>query len=337
MKKTYIIAEISANHGNDLNVTLETLTAIANSGADAVKVQTYQADSLTLDVDNEYFGPKNSGPWKGIKPYDVFKEGALSLEWHHVIKDKANELGLDFFSTPFDIDAVDFLESINVPKYKIASFEINHIPLIKYVASKGKPMIISTGVAEENDIKLAIETCRKAGNNYITLLKCTSQYPSKLEDANLATMLDMKEKFGVKVGLSDHSEGYRVPVIAVSLGAEVVEKHFILDRKIGGPDAFFSMEPHEFKKMVDEIRLVEKALGKVKYSVSVDQKRRRRSIFVSENILVGETFTKNNIRVVRPSIGMQPKFYDDILGKTASCNLVKGSPLYNSDVTIDEN
>lgn len=326
MKKTYIIAEISANHGNDLNVTLETLTAIANSGADAVKVQTYQADSLTLDVDNEYFGPKNSGPWKGIKPYDVFKEGALSLEWHHVIKDKANELGLDFFSTPFDIEAVNFLESINVPKYKIASFEINHIPLIKYVASKGKPMIISTGVADEKDIELAIDTCRKAGNNDITLLKCTSQYPSKLEDANLTTMLDMKDKFKVKVGISDHSEGYRVPVVAASLGAEVIEKHFILDRTIGGPDAFFSMEPNEFKKMVDEVRLVEKALGKVNYYVSDNQKRRRRSIFVSKDIKKGEVINEDNIKIVRPGYGLHPKYYNQVIETKAIKDFKKGDP-----------
>lgn len=326
MKKTYIIAEISANHGNDLNVTLETLTAIANSGADAVKVQTYQADSLTLDVDNEYFGPKNSGPWKGIKPYDVFKEGALSLEWHHVIKDKANELGLDFFSTPFDIEAVNFLESINVPKYKIASFEINHIPLIKYVASKGKPMIISTGVADEKDIELAIDTCRKAGNNDITLLKCTSQYPSKLEDANLTTMLDMKDKFKVKVGISDHSEGYRVPVVAASLGAEVIEKHFILDRTIGGPDAFFSMEPNEFKKMVDEVRLVEKALGKVNYYVSDNQKGRRRSIFVSKDIKKGEVINEDNIKIVRPGYGLHPKYYNQVIETKAIKDFKKGDP-----------
>lgn len=327
MKKTYIIAEISANHGNDLNVTLETITAIANSGADAVKVQTYQADSLTLNVDNEYFGPKNTGPWKGIKPYDVFKEGALSLEWHYVIKDKANELGLDFFSTPFDIEAVNFLESINVPKYKIASFEINHIPLIKYVASKGKPLIISTGVADEKDIELAIGTCRRAGNNDITLLKCTSQYPSKLEDANLTTMLDMKDKFKVKVGLSDHSEGYRVPVVAASLGAEVIEKHFILDRTIGGPDAFFSMEPNEFKKMVDEVRLVEKALGKVNYHVSDDQKARRRSIFVSKDIKKGEVINEDNIRIVRPGYGLHPKYYNQVIDTRAIKDFKKGDPL----------
>lgn len=326
MKKTYIIAEISANHGNDLNITLETLTAIANSGADAVKVQTYQADSLTLDVDNEYFGPKNSGPWKGLKPYDVFKEGALSLEWHHLIKDKANELGLDFFSTPFDIEAVNFLESINVPKYKIASFEINHIPLIKYVASKGKPIIISTGVADEQDIKLAIETCRNEGNYDITLLKCTSQYPSKLEDANLAKMLDMKDRFKVKIGLSDHSEGYRVPVVAASLGAEIIEKHFILDRKIGGPDAFFSMEPNEFKNMVDEVRLVEKALGKVNYCVSDDQRGRRRSIFVSRDIKKGELINEDNIKIVRPGYGLHPKYYNQVIDTKATKDFKKGDP-----------
>ena len=243
-----------------------------------------------------------------------------------MIKDKANELGLDFFSTPFDIEAVNFLESINVPKYKIASFEINHIPLIKYVASKGKPMIISTGVADEKDIELAIDTCRKAGNNDITLLKCTSQYPSKLEDANLTTMLDMKDKFKVKVGISDHSEGYRVPVVAASLGAEVIEKHFILDRTIGGPDAFFSMEPNEFKKMVDEVRLVEKALGKVNYYVSDNQKRRRRSIFVSKDIKKGEVINEDNIKIVRPGYGLHPKYYNQVIETKAIKDFKKGDP-----------
>lgn len=327
MKKTYIIAEISANHCNDLEIALETVTAIAKSGADAVKVQTYQADSLTLNVDNKYFGPRTSGPWRGLKPYDVFKEGALSLEWHHLIKDKTNELGLDFFSSPFDFEAVDFLESINVPKYKIASFEITDIPLIKYTASKGKPMIISTGVAEEVDIAAAIDACLSEGNNKITLLKCTSQYPSTIEEANLNTMINMKRKFKVKVGISDHTMGKLVPTVAVALGAEVIEKHFILKRNLGGPDSAFSMEPNEFKEMVDSVRLTELALGNVTYKVSESDKNRRRSIFITKNVKKGELINKDNIKSIRPGFGIHPKYFSKLMGKEFNQDIKKGTPM----------
>lgn len=229
--KTFIIAEISANHNHDFDLTVKTIKAIAETGADAVKVQTYKADSLALDVDNEYFGPKKEGLWKGIKPYDLYKAGMMPYEWQPKLKQIAEELGLVFFSTPFDFEGVDFLEKMGVPMYKIASFEINDIPLIRYVAQKRKPMIISTGLGDIQDIESAIDACKAAGNDDITLLKCTSQYPATLEQANLITIPDMAARFKVKVGVSDHTMGDMVPVVAVSLGARVVEKHFILTER----------------------------------------------------------------------------------------------------------
>lgn len=327
MRNTFIIAELSANHGNNLSIALKTVRAAAKSGADAIKVQTYEADSLTLNIDNEFFGPKTSGPWKGKRPYDVFKEGALKKSFHRKIRDAALNCGMEFFSSPFDLESVDFLENIGVSRYKIASFEINHIPLISHVASKGKPVIISTGVAEEIDIENAIKTCHEKGNYDITLLKCTSEYPAKIEDANLAKMIDFKDRFGVKIGLSDHTEGDLCAVTAVALGAEVIEKHFILEKSIGGPDAFFSMEPEPFKLMVDKIRDVEKMIGITDYSLSEINRLRRRSIFVAENINQNEIITKNNIRIVRPGNGLEPKFFDQILGKRVKMNLKKGTPM----------
>ena len=264
MKKVYIIAELSANHNHDFDLAVKTIEAMAEAGADAVKIQTYTPDSLVLDVDNKYFGPIKGGLWDGIKRYDLYKVGMLPYEWQPKLQKVASDLGLDFFSTPFDLEGVDFLEKMNVPKYKIASFEINDIPLIRYVAKKHKPMIISTGVGDEADIRLALETCYQEGNYDISLLKCTSEYPATIEEANLLTIPDMKQRFGVSVGVSDHTMGSLVPMVAVSLGAEMVEKHFILSRSCGGPDSAFSMEPSEFREMVDRIREVEKALGCIK-------------------------------------------------------------------------
>lgn len=326
-QKTYIIAELSANHNNDINLAIKTIEAIATSGADAVKVQTYKADSFSLDVDNEFFGPKKSGLWKGIRPYDLYKEASLPYEWHEKLQKVTLDLGMEFFSSPFDLPGVDFLENLNVPKYKIASFEITDIPLISYVASKGKPMIMSTGVASEEDITLAIETCKKAGNNDITILKCTSQYPATIVQANMSTIPDMKERFGVKVGLSDHTIGSLVPMVAVSLGAEVVEKHFVLDRNLGGADASFSMEPQEFKEMVDNIRNVEKALGTVKYNITEQDKSKRRSLFAIEDIKEGDIFTKENIKSLRPGYGAHPKLLPELLGTISKKSYKKGDPL----------
>lgn len=325
--KVYIIAELSANHNNDYDLAVKTIEAMADSGADAVKVQTYTADSLSIDVDNEYYKERTDGMWKGYRPYDLYKEAAMPYEWQPKLQKIALNLGLDFFSSPFDKEGVDFLETLNVPKYKIASLEVTDIPLIEYTASKGKPMIISTGVAEIDDIQLAVETCRKVGNEDITLLKCTSDYPATLEDANLVTIPNLKERFRVKVGVSDHSMGYTVPVVAVSLGAKVVEKHFILDRSLGGPDSAFSMEPSEFKQMIKEVKKAEKTLGKVNYEVSEKDKLRRRSLFAIKDINKGEKFTQENIRSVRPGHGLHPKFYFSVLGKNSSKDIQKGFPI----------
>jgi len=322
--KVFIIAELSANHNNDFDLAVKTIQAMANAGADAVKVQTYKPESLTIDLDTGYFAPRTEGLWKGYTPWKLYNEASMPYEWQPKLKKAAENMGLVFFSSPFDKEAVDFLESMNVPMYKIASFEITDIPLIKHAASKGKPMIISTGVADIDDIELAIKTCREAGNNDITLLKCTSQYPATIEQANLITIPDIKNRFGVKVGLSDHTMGSTVPVVAVSLGATMVEKHFILDRSYGGPDAAFSMEPQEFKKMVEDVRAAEKALGKVSYEVSEKDKLRRRSLFVVKDTKAGEAFTEENIRSIRPGYGVHPKYYDEVLGKKAKENLERG-------------
>ena len=320
---TFIIAEMSANHGNDYRIAVRTIEEMAKCGANAVKVQTYTADSLTLNVDNEYFGPRKQGLWKGQKPYDVFKKGAMPYEWQPRLKMVAEELGLEFFSSPFDFDAVDFLEKMGVSKYKIASFEITDIPLIEYTASKKKPMIISTGVAELADIERAVNTCRKVGNEDITLLKCTSEYPAKVDQANLLTIPNLRDTFGVKVGVSDHTMGSTVPIVSVSLGATVVEKHFILDRMLGGPDSGFSMEPKEFEQMVRGVREAEQALGKVDYHVSETNKSRRRSIFVSKDIAKGEPITEENVKSVRSGFGLHPKAIYEVLGQKVNRDLMK--------------
>lgn len=324
---TFIIAEMSANHGNEYEIAVRTIEEMAKCGANAVKVQTYTADSLTLDVENEYFGPRKHGLWEGQKPYDVFKKGAMPYEWQPRLKEVAEELGLEFFSSPFDFEAVDFLEKLGVSKYKIASFEITDIPLIEYTASKKKPMIISTGVAELADIELAVNVCRKMGNEDITLLKCTSEYPAKVDQANLLTIPNLRDTFGVKVGVSDHTMGSTVPIVAVSLGATVVEKHFILDRTLGGPDSAFSMEPHEFADMVRAIREAEASLGQVTYQVSSESKLRRRSLFVAQDIKKGELFTESHIRSVRPGYGISPIYYNQVIGKEAVVDLSKGQPV----------
>lgn len=330
----YIIAELSANHNNDYELAVKTIKAMAESGADAVKVQTYTADAMTIDVkdeNNPYFKPKESGLWKGYRLYDLYIEASMPYDWQPKLKKVAEDLGLEFFSSPFDKNAVDFLETLDVPKYKIASFEITDIPLIKYTASKNKPMIISTGLAEIEDIELAVKACREVGNDDITLLKCTSQYPSTVEDANLLTIPDLNKRFGVKVGVSDHTMGSTVPVVAVSLGAKVIEKHFILDRSLGGADSAFSMEPEEFAAMAKAAREAEKALGKVVYDVTEPNKLRRRSLFVVEDVKKGEVFTEENIRSIRPGHGLAPRYYTNALGKKAVRDIQRGQPLQLDD------
>ncbi|MBN2165258.1 MAG: pseudaminic acid synthase [Marinilabiliaceae bacterium] len=328
----FIIAELSANHNNNFDIAVKTIEAMANSGADAVKVQTYKPESLTIDLDTGIFAPKTEGLWKGYTPWKLYEEAAMPYKWQPKLKEIAEKLGLVFFSSPFDKEGVDFLETIDNPIYKIASFEITDIPLIEYAASKGKPMIISTGVAQKSDIQMALDVCKQVGNNQITLLKCTSQYPATIEQANLLTIPDMKKQFGVEVGVSDHTMGNIVPTVAVSLGATVVEKHFILNRKLGGPDSAFSMEPNEFAEMVINVRQAEAALGQVNYNVSETDQNRRRSLFVVKDIKAGELFSEENIRSIRPGIGLHPGYLNQIIGKHAKSNLSKGKPLELSDI-----
>jgi pseudaminic acid synthase len=331
-KKTYVIAELSANHNHNFDLAVKTIEAMAKSGADAVKIQTYTPDSLVMDVDNEYFGPIKDGLWKGIKRYDLYKEGMLPYEWQPKLQKVATDLGLDFFSTPFDLVGVDFLETMNMPIYKIASFEINDIPLIRYVAKKHKPMIISTGVADLDDIQLALDTCYKEGNYDISLLKCTSEYPATYEQANLLTIPDMIHRFGIPVGVSDHTMGSLVPVVAVSLGATIVEKHFILSRTNGGPDSAFSMEPNEFREMVDSIRNVERTLGNVKYDITDYQRGKRRSLYARTDIHCGDVFTDQNVGSYRPGVGLSPQYWDQIMGKICKREIVKGDVLRQEDL-----
>lgn len=329
-EKVFIIAELSANHGHDINIAKDSIKAAKDSGADAIKIQTYTADTLTIDCDNEHFKLTSGTIWDGRTLYDLYSEAYTPWEWQKELKEYANNLGLIFFSTPFDKTAVDFLEELDIPVYKVASFEIMDIPLIEYVASKGKPMIISTGVASLSDIEEAINACRRMGNNQVILLKCTSSYPAKVEDANLRTIPNMKETFGVEVGLSDHTLGITSSVVSIALGARVIEKHFILDKSIGGPDSSFSLEPHEFKQMVDAVREAEKAMGTVDYSM--DEKKRNsrllgRSLFVVKDMEAGEEFTVENVRSIRPGNGLPPKYFDHVIGRTATVNIEKGTPV----------
>jgi len=323
----FIIAELSANHGHDIEIAKETIRAAKRAGADAIKLQTYTADTITLDAKTEDF--LISGTiWEGQYLYDLYKEASLPWAWHKALFDVAEEEGLVCFSSPFDKTAVDFLEELNCPIYKIASFEITDIPLIEYVAGKGKPIIISTGIADEEDIRLALETCRSAGNNQLVLLKCTSAYPAKIEDANLVMIRDMAEKFGVVTGLSDHTLGTLVPTLSIAMGAKVIEKHFILDKSIGGADASFSLDEKEFAEMVQHVRQAESALGTINYSLTEGKKKSRvfsRSLYVAESMKAGEVITEQNVRSVRPGFGLHTKHFKNILGKTVNADLKKGT------------
>ncbi|MEG1573904.1 MAG: pseudaminic acid synthase [Bacteroidales bacterium] len=326
-QSAFIVAEMSANHNGNLNTAIETVYAAKRAGADAIKIQTYTADTITLDCRKDDF--KIGGTiWEGKYLHDLYKEAYTPWEWHKEIFDAAKEVGLICFSSPFDKTAVDFLETLNNPIYKIASFEITDIPLIEYTAKKMKPIVISIGIATEEDIKLAINTCRNVGNNDITLLKCTSSYPAPIESANLATIPDMAKRFGVKVGLSDHTMGSVSPIVAVSLGATLIEKHFIIDRSIGGPDSSFSMNEHEFSEMVKEIRNAEVSIGKVTYHNDISNIKGRefcRSLYVAEDIKNGEVITEKNVRSVRPGFGLHPKYLSQILGKKVNQDLEKGT------------
>ncbi|UPS92553.1 pseudaminic acid synthase [Bizionia sp. M204] len=326
----FIIAELSANHNGDLDVAIETIRAAKKTGADAIKLQTYTPDTLTIDCDNAHFKIEGGTLWDGKTLYELYGEAFTPWEWHKKLFEVAKEEGLICFSSPFDKTAVDFLEELQVPAYKIASFEIQDIPLIEYAASKGKPIIMSTGIAEESDIKLAVDACRRVGNNDIILLKCTSSYPAPLELANLNTIPDLKTRFNVEVGFSDHTYGSLAPVVATTLGATVIEKHFILNKDIGGPDADFSLDVDEFTELVDKVRDTEKLLGKVSYDISEKVKNNRkfaRSLFVVQDVKSGDIISEENIRSIRPGYGLHPKYYNEILGKKFVSAVKRGEPL----------
>lgn len=325
----FMVAELSANHNGSLDHALATIKAAADAGADAIKLQTYTADTITLNCDKEPFRIQG-GLWDGRILHELYQEAYTPWEWHAQLFKAAADHGLLCFSSPFDPTAVDLLDALEAPAYKIASFEITDTNLIRYTASKGKPIIISTGIATEADIQLALDTCREAGNDQVVFLKCTSAYPAPLEEANLRTMVDMRTRFGVPTGLSDHTMGHSVAVAAAALGAVMIEKHFILDRSLGGPDATFSMEPEEFKSMVDEVRKTEKALGVVSYELSEKQEKSRqfsRSLFVVKDIQAGELFTEENVRSIRPGYGMHPKHLKEVLGQKASRDIERGTPM----------
>ncbi|MFA5181793.1 MAG: pseudaminic acid synthase [Syntrophales bacterium] len=326
----YIVAEMSANHNQSLEQSIQIIKAARDAGADAVKLQTYTPDTLTIDCDDEYFHIGKGTIWEGRTLYHLYKEAYTPWEWHPKLKKIANDLGMNLFSTPFDMTAVDFLEKMDVPAYKIASFELVDIPLIQYIAKTGKPIIMSTGMATLAEIDEAVTAAREAGCKEIALLKCSSAYPANPEEMNLRTIPHMAEAFGVPVGLSDHTLGIAASIAAVALGACVVEKHFTLSRKVPGPDSAFSIEPHEFKDMVNAIRTVEKARGRVSYEVTEQEAASRvfrRSLFAVECIKRGEVLTEKNVRSIRPGYGLHTRFTNNVLGRKATRDISKGTPL----------
>lgn len=325
----YIIAEMSGNHAGSIERAKEIIRAAKESGADCIKIQTYTPDTITMDCDNEYFQIEQ-GTWNGENLYQLYGKAYTPWEWQRELKEEADKVGIDFFSTPFDKTSVDFLEKIGVEFYKIASFELVDLPLIKYVAEKGKPIILSTGMSTFAEIQEAADTIQATGNEQFAFLRCASAYPAISDEMNLATMLDMGEKFEVPVGLSDHSMGGLAAVTAVAMGASIIEKHFCLSREIENPDSSFSMEPQEFAQMVQDIRQAEKAKGIVKYGVTTQEKSNhifRKSIFVTKDIRAGEVFTEENVRVIRPGFGLHPREYENVLGKRALADIERGMPL----------
>ena len=334
ISKVFIIAELSANHNGSLKTAIETIKAAKRAGADAIKLQTYTADTITINCNKPDFQIKGT-IWDGQNLYDLYKQAYTPWEWHEELFRVANEEGLICFSSPFDRTAVDLLEKLNTPAYKIASFEITDIPLIEYIASKGKPVIISTGIADLEDIELALDACKRMGNEQIILLKCTSSYPAPIEEANLAMIPDLAKRFGVITGLSDHTMGITVPIAATVLGAMVIEKHFILDHSIGGPDASFSLNEQEFAAMVKAVREAEVAIGKIDYMLSEKMLKSRefsRSLYVVQDIKAGDVITDKIVRSIRPGFGMHPKYYSEVLGKRAKKDLERGTPLRDGDI-----
>lgn len=329
-EKTFIVAEVSANHLQDYGRAEAIIEAAAQAGADAVKLQTYTPDTITLDCDNDYFQITQGTIWDGTTLHKLYEEAYTPWEWQPKLMEFANRLGLECFSSPFDSTAVDFMQEMDMPAYKVASFEINDIPLIRKIARIGKPIILATGIAYLEDIERALRVCREEGNEQIVLLKCTSAYPSPYEDMNLKVIPNMAQVFDCMTGLSDHSMGTAAAVASVALGGKMVEKHLTLSRADGGPDGAFSMEPDEFKKMVDEIRIVEKALGRVTYELTEQQKRSRedgRSLFVVKDMKEGEAFTEENVRSIRPAFGLHTMYYEEVMGKKARRDIPKGTPL----------
>lgn len=324
----FIIAELSANHNGNMDTAVATIRAAKRAGADAIKLQTYTAGTITIDAKTDDFRLKQGTIWDGRFLYELYQEAYTPWEWHARLFEVAQEEGLVCFSSPFDPTAVEFLETLNTPAYKIASFEITDIPLIELVASKGKPVIISTGIAEEPDIHLAIEACKRMGNSSIALLKCTSSYPAPIEEANMIMVKDLAERFDVISGLSDHTMGITVPIVATCFGARIIEKHFILDRAIGGPDASFSLDEVEFSAMVKAVREAESAVGQITYRLTEKQSKGKefaRSLYVVQDILKGEEITRENVKSIRPGYGLHPKFLNEILGRRALCSLKRGT------------
>ena len=329
-KTTFIIAELSANHNGSLEFAKETIRAAKRAGADAIKLQTYKADTITLDVKESQFKINHGTEWDGRYLYDLYEEAHLPWEWHQELFETAAIEGLICFSSPFDPTAVDLLETLNVPAYKIASYEITDIPLIELVASKGKPVIFSTGIAGEDDIKLAVEACKKQGNDQIIILKCTSAYPTPPEQANLANISEIANRFNVMAGFSDHTLGIVAPVLSVAYGARVIEKHFILDKSDGGVDSHFSLDEREFQEMVDAVRIAEKMTGEANFELTDKMKGQRdfsRSLYVAEDIKKGDPITEVNVRSIRPGFGLHPKYYREILGKKVKTDVMKGTPM----------
>ncbi|MEX1189850.1 MAG: pseudaminic acid synthase [Bacteroidia bacterium] len=327
---SFIIGELSGNHNGDYDLAVKTVHAMHAAGVDCLKLQTAKPHSITIDSRKPDFLIKGGTLWDDKSLFELYSEVHTPWEWHEPLQKLAHSLGMEFFSSPFDHEAVEFLEEMNVPAYKIASFEITDIPLIEHAASKGKPMIMSTGIAREADIQEAVDACRRMGNEQIIILKCTSSYPTPLEEVNLNSIALLRERFNVQVGLSDHTLGYIVPIGAVALGATLIEKHFILDRSIGGADAAFSMEPAEFAEMISTIRDIEKAMGKATMELSEKSLKNRdfsRSLYVVDDIAEGEILNNKNIRSIRPGYGMAPKHLNEIIGRKAKLNIEKGTPL----------
>jgi pseudaminic acid synthase len=329
-KPAYIIAELSANHNQDYASAVALVHAAKKAGADAVKLQTYTPDTITIDCDNDYFQIKKGTIWEGKNLYKLYGEAYMPWEWQPDLKTIANSIGLDLFSTPFDDSAVEFLEKMDVPAYKVASFELVDIPLIQKIARCNKPVIMSTGMATYDEIRDAVQAVRDEGNDQIALLKCTSAYPAPAAEINLRTIRHLQETLGVPVGLSDHTLGIAVPVAAVAYGAYIIEKHFTLSRNTPGPDSVFSLEPSEFRMMVDSVREAEAAAGLITYDITTNEQASRvfrRSLFVVKDIRKGEVITRNNVRSIRPGHGLPPKYLDEILGKRVNRELKRGTPL----------